>query len=348
MEANKEKNTHEDGHVPTGMLSSPHIAYYADKYGIIRNYDADCLGPASYNMRVGRDVLTWRDGERIEFVLDKYEDINKNIRKSIELKPNSLTFLTTIEEFRLPKDIIARFNLKSKWVHLGLLLGTGPIVDPQLHGRLLIPVHNFSSQTVTLHYGDELISVEFTKTLNPDDVIELDDGKTAAYIENKSWELDFQGYRKRIIDKRIESSVQSQFEKISRTVTRYTTINIISGVSVFLMIVAILVSTWNLIHSAHKTADDAYNLVKQYEGSSVDYRAFAFKSNLDDLQMQISELNEYTQQLHSKLSLQSGKSADDIRVERNKLEAKIKSLSLRIEELERELNQRQEIMIKKE
>ena len=100
------------------------------------NYEMKCLGPASYHMRIGREVLTWREGKQIDFILGERENQNDNVRTKVRLLPNSLTFLTTIEEFQLPKDIIARFNLKSKWIHQGLLLGTFRLSCWQLHRHL--------------------------------------------------------------------------------------------------------------------------------------------------------------------------------------------------------------------
>ena len=157
----KAVNTYGDENIPSGMLSSPHIAYCAQKYRIIENYDESCLGPATYHMRLGGKVLTWEFGERVEYFLGENDNKKKNIRKKVILKPNSLTFITTIESFNLPKDIIARFNLKSKWVHQGILLGTGPIVDPELVANLLIPLHNFSNRDVEIEFNKKIISVEF-------------------------------------------------------------------------------------------------------------------------------------------------------------------------------------------
>ena len=111
------QNTYCDSNIHSGMLSSPLIAYCVDKFGIIKNYEKKCLGPATYHMRIGHEVLTWDNGKKLEYTLGAEEDKNKNIITSVEFKPNSLTFVTTIEEFNLPKDIIARYNLKSA-IHL--------------------------------------------------------------------------------------------------------------------------------------------------------------------------------------------------------------------------------------
>ena len=64
----------------------------------------------------------------------------------------------------MPAYIVARFNLKISLVYKGLLLGTGPIVDPCFEGRLSIPLHNLTHNNYTLLGGDTLIAMEFTKT----------------------------------------------------------------------------------------------------------------------------------------------------------------------------------------
>jgi hypothetical protein len=56
------------------------------------------------------------------------------------------------------------FNLRITHVHRGLLLGTGPLVDPGFHGKLLIPLHNLTAYEYHLDTKKALIWVEFTKT----------------------------------------------------------------------------------------------------------------------------------------------------------------------------------------
>jgi deoxycytidine triphosphate deaminase len=305
-------NTYCDCNIPPGMLSSPQIAYCVEKFDIIKNYKDSCLGPATYHMRIGNEVLTWDKGEKKEFILGAEEDKNKNIYNSIELKPNSLTFVTTIEEFNLPKDIIARFNLKSKWVHQGLLLGTGPIVDPELQARLLIPVHNFSSNPVRMNFDDEFISVEFTKTSNPDMEFELTEKHKARYRNNAKWNFNFHKYRERIGNKPVESSVQSQFQtygiaieyykktnqdlekKHNEFIKKYTTYNFIGYLSVILVAVALVITTWQLIHSAHEKIDIGNKIINEYLTS---------QPKTDDLQKQLLKLTEDIEKLQKNVQL---------------------------------------------
>jgi hypothetical protein len=57
-----------------------------------------------------------------------------------------------------------RFNLRIKHVHRGILLGTGPLVDPAFEGDLLIPLHNLTATDYRISANEGLIWVEFTKT----------------------------------------------------------------------------------------------------------------------------------------------------------------------------------------
>ena len=81
----------------------------------------------------------------------------------VELPRNSVTYLWMKEKFLLPEYIAARFNLHIRHVHKGILLGTGPLVDPGFFGSLLVPLHNLTDNDYELEGGDGFIWVEFTK-----------------------------------------------------------------------------------------------------------------------------------------------------------------------------------------
>jgi deoxycytidine triphosphate deaminase len=328
-------NTYVDNTIKPGMLSSPHIAYCVSKYGIIENYEKSCLGPATYNMRIGGKVLTWDKGKKVEFTLGEQEDKNRDICTKLELKPNSLTFITTIEKFNLPKDIIARFNLKSKWVHEGLLLGTGPIVDPELKANLLIPLHNFSSQSVWLNFKDEIISVEFTKTLNPDDQLNLE-GSDLKYVANKSRIFDFEGYRRRIGGKKVESSVSSAFGKYDKTIGRFKRYSWLSGIGIvaaYVGLITLVITTYMFISSARNEVVDANKTLSEYKAKLDDSKSISLNSEYIDLKNQV-------QKLKRDLELLKSRDWQKINLEKTsgKYEEKIQTMEKQIKKLEEKLN----------
>lgn len=155
--------------IPLGMLAKHDIAYLIKQKRIIQNALNANLKSAVYEMRLGSFAFRWEGDKRNIMRLGNQQ----NEERELNLPPNSLTFVTTIEQFNLPNDIIARFNLKVDWVHCGLLLGTGPIVNPGFNKYLLIPIHNFSSKEVQISYGQKLIAVEFTKIPLSESIEEL-------------------------------------------------------------------------------------------------------------------------------------------------------------------------------
>lgn len=84
-------------------------------------------------------------------------------RETLALERNSIVYLTLTPEFRLPDYIAARFNLKIRDIYRGLLVGTGPLVDPGFIGRLSIPIHNLTSNRYQIVGGEPLVWMEFTK-----------------------------------------------------------------------------------------------------------------------------------------------------------------------------------------
>lgn len=155
--------------IPQGLFSGAQIEYCILKYKILDDTDIEeCIKEATYEMRLGKTAIRWDSKGKKRFNIEN--------DGHIVLEPNSVTFVTTIERFNLPHDIVARFNLKSRLVHRGLLLGTGPIVDPGFKSRILIPIHNFSNQTVRISYKERFISVEFTRCCDPYKIYTIDEG----------------------------------------------------------------------------------------------------------------------------------------------------------------------------
>src|SRR3989441_9808620 len=82
----------------------------------------------------------------------------------VEIPPNGLIYIRFLEEVNIPCYLIARFNLRVKQVYRGLLLGTGPQVDPGFRGHLGCPIHNFTDEDKVLKYGDPIATIDFAKT----------------------------------------------------------------------------------------------------------------------------------------------------------------------------------------
>jgi len=121
---------------------------------ISEEYESGNLRPAAYTLRIGDAYI---DSDGLEQRLSEE-------RKSIVFRKNSIIFVSTKEKLELPYYIIARFNLRVNWVYNGILLGTGPQVDPGFSGYLSCPLYNLTDKDIMIRRGEEFATIDFEKT----------------------------------------------------------------------------------------------------------------------------------------------------------------------------------------
>lgn len=254
--ANVERTINEKEIYP-GLFSGAQIYYYLKNHKIVIGYKKELIKNATYEMRLGNRAIRWDNAEK--------EEMNVKDKGKLRLKPNSLTFVTTIEKFNLPVDIIARFNLKSKYVHKGLLLGTGPIVDPEFQSRIVIPLHNFSSEPVTIDYGDPFISVEFTKCLVHDPGYE-----GYVYKSNKNKSIPEEEFFAKTFA--VGSSVMKSLEESQRvkeatekSLEKFKTIGYLAILASIIAILTLFFMMFQSLSSAQIIAVEAKKDVEQLE-----------------------------------------------------------------------------------
>lgn len=144
--------------ISPALLNSADIFEYVAETGMIYPFNIEKLSGASYEVAIGGPVIWW-DEEKQEM---HEEDLSKP-GSAFRLEPNSIAFVTLEPTFRIPDYLALRFNLKILHVYKGLLLGTGPLVDPGFVGKLSIPLHNLTANTYTFRHGEGIIELEFTK-----------------------------------------------------------------------------------------------------------------------------------------------------------------------------------------
>lgn len=153
--------------ISPALLNSVDIKRYIDLGCLIENstFDEDCLKIASYEMKFLGDLYDWTvtDEGQLRPRCRRIQD-----DESMTLYRNSISYLWMEEKLLLPEYIAGRFNLHIRHVHKGLLLGTGPLVDPGFSGSLLIPLHNLTNNDYEVTGGDGIIWVEFTKLSSND------------------------------------------------------------------------------------------------------------------------------------------------------------------------------------
>ena len=281
------------------LLNSADISDYVAETGMIHPFDPEKLGPASYEMDVDGEYLYWDEaGKLCQGVLSSGEEI--------KISKNSITYVTVSQKFRLPDYIALRFNFRIKHVHRGLLLGTGPLIDPGFQGKLMIPIHNLTSNDYTITQGDELISVEFTKISQNqrwgrDPSSEEIFQREGQYKPNSMRLKDkrFKEYLRKAlpIDVRsIESSLPEIVERSRRTldsIEKWKKISI-AAIGGFLLtfgvgLVSLYISTCSLISDANKNVSDASSLIRSQVVRD-EISSFARVNDIEALRKKIEEL----------------------------------------------------------
>ncbi len=140
-----------------GMLLSDQIDKFC-KEGLLiaTNYDRSRLRPAAYTLTIGNHYVDSSG---------KIGSLSKE-NPFLEMKENSIVYVTTTEQLDLPHYIVARFNLRVKWVYKGILLGTGPQVEPGYRGFLSCPLYNLTNRPIRTRLGEEFATIDFERTTN--------------------------------------------------------------------------------------------------------------------------------------------------------------------------------------
>jgi deoxycytidine triphosphate deaminase len=138
----------------SGLLSADRIRSYHYAVGrMIRPFQETNLNAASYDLTLGpRYVL---DGEEATFDAK---------RRVLRMPPGSIAMVTSREVLLMPYWLVARFNLKSKSIFEGLLMGAGPQIDPGYMGVLTCPLHNISNRPIELEFCKPFAKLDFMKT----------------------------------------------------------------------------------------------------------------------------------------------------------------------------------------
>lgn len=148
--------------IEPALLNAADIGDYVAATGLIFPFDESKLKPASYPLGLGGKILWWDNKTR------KKRVVTLNAGDEFELQPNSIAFVTLAPLLQLPDYIALRFNLKIQNVYRGLLLGTGPLVDPGFVGHLSFPLHNLTTNPYHFDAAEDVVWVEFTKlSTNP-------------------------------------------------------------------------------------------------------------------------------------------------------------------------------------
>ncbi|WP_446325461.1 hypothetical protein [Blastomonas sp. CACIA14H2] len=209
--------------IPDTLLTSSHIISVVEKTGLIspffysRGRRKDRLKKAAYEGRIGSKAFIYKDKNCPEKIFDSALD------EYLVVPRNSIVFVECDLDFRIPDFIALRFNLQIQHVHRGLLLGTGPLIDPGFWGKLCIPLHNLTDEDYEIPRDEGLIWIEFTKTTLPSQAVDGARGPQESTSEPKKEHWDIEKFLHKAADQfkghkvPIKSSLPTMFDAATQS-----------------------------------------------------------------------------------------------------------------------------------
>jgi len=135
-----------------GVLLADEIERCCRLYRLIDPFSKEQLKAASYRLTVGS-----------RYSLGGKRQVLKE-SDQITIPPFQVVVIQTAETLSLPRDMIARWNIKVKQAYRGLVWAGGPQVDPGYVGHLFCPIYNLSNEEVAVAYGEEIAVIDFVTT----------------------------------------------------------------------------------------------------------------------------------------------------------------------------------------
>ena len=322
--------------IPPALLNSADIADYVLRTGMIYPFNPGRLGPASYEMAFSGEYIYWDEkGNKIFNYVDATD-------KKLILRKNSITYVSVKEKFRLPHYIAVRFNLRVEHAHRGLLLGTGPLVDPGYQGKLMIPIHNLTENEYVISAGDDIISVEFTKT-SP---YVLWHGTENKFAQMGCFEPNTLKNSKKTFDQLITKFLPSniinvmsslsgalyKFEKELQSFKKHKYAWSAGGFAVVIALFALGFQLSSIISDANKYVSDSTIWFKGQIANISNQKDFATKNEIEALREELHKIVTLRQQANSKQKTDN-ENLESLSLEVNRLNAIIAMLQQDIENI---------------
>lgn len=218
-----------------GVLLSDEIIFYAEQHRLIQPFSRSNLKPAGYELTIGDEYFL--AGSFFEL------DPNDDDKKAVTIPPFDVAILKTTEIVRLPRFLIARWNIRVKHAYSGLLWVGGPQVDPGYVGHLFCPIYNLSDKPVKLQVGDAIALMDFVKTTPFDPAKSPDELIRYAWPPKRTFLEDYgiADLRSALFTRAGQKLVEFE-DQIKSLETRFITFTQISF-AIFAMVIALIALT---------------------------------------------------------------------------------------------------------
>lgn len=120
-------------------------------------FEVSSLQPASYDLRVGKFAFT-------SSLKEKMDVSQKGI---LRIEPGEFAVVETLETLKFGNQIAAQLGLRSEYARQGLMMLSGPQIDPGFNGVLIVRLINLAPITIVVMYGSPFLTIQFFDLLHP-------------------------------------------------------------------------------------------------------------------------------------------------------------------------------------
>lgn len=136
-----------------GVLSKESIIRLISAGTLLDDADTTRIEPASYDLRISDKY--WCQG--------KYHELTDR-DPVLKIPPYSFAVVQAREMARLPRFVVATFDIRVSLFMSGVILSNGPQVDPGYSGGLFCMLHNASGTAVGINRGEHFATIQFQTT----------------------------------------------------------------------------------------------------------------------------------------------------------------------------------------
>jgi dCTP deaminase len=140
------------------MMADTEIrAAISEREIVLDPFSPDRLEPASYDARVG----TWAFSSSLR------EKIKLSEKGLLVIEPGEFAVLETRERITLSNRVAGQLGLRSEYAKQGLLMLSGPQIDPTFEGILKVRLVNLAPKKIALTYEAPFLTIQFFRLASP-------------------------------------------------------------------------------------------------------------------------------------------------------------------------------------
>src|SRR5260370_18870101 len=120
-------------------------------------FEGNSLQPASYDLRVGDSAFASTTKQKIDL----------KQRGVVVIEPGEFIVVETLETVGLDRQTAGQLGLRSEYARKGLLMLSGPHIDPGFRGVLVVRLLNLSPHTAASPHNSPFLTAQFFRLAEP-------------------------------------------------------------------------------------------------------------------------------------------------------------------------------------